>query len=123
MTSTMQGSVLSDHRATGTGDLEPRSGDRRLAWGVSPRMTGTKKRRSRGAATDTMRLFSHLELPQRICRPLQGLRINKRIAPIPGAHAPGYEYFAPAELFITSFDWRRSADPPSVLSEESLGDG
>jgi len=49
----------------------------------------------------------------------------KWVVPKPGAHAPGYEYVAPAELLITSFHsvWRVSLvleiDDSSVTSSVS----
>ena len=39
--------------AGGAGGPEPRSGERYLAWGVSPRIRSSQKKTSRGAAADS----------------------------------------------------------------------
>ena len=80
-------------------DHEPRSGERSLAWGVSPRMRERQNETSRGAATEISRPWLRFTRQPSICRPLRGLS-KFSCAANPGAHAPGYEYVAPSELFV-----------------------
>ena len=49
--------------------LEPRSGDRYIAWGVSPRIPAPNKIISRGAATDVRAVGLRLTPQSKICRP------------------------------------------------------
>ena len=49
--------------------LEPRSGDRNIAWGVSPRIPAPKIIISRGAATDVRTGGLRLTPQPKICRP------------------------------------------------------
>jgi hypothetical protein len=66
---------------------KPRSGDRQLAWGVSPRKTVPKKQTSREAATDNLKIkASAHETPKSVAP--SGLAVM--MLWIPGAHAPGY---------------------------------
>ena len=82
--------------------LEPRSGDRYLAWGVSPRFKSARKRPSREAATDVRALMPAAHAAGENLSPLQGSPIFPN-HPDPGAHAPGYECVAPSELAVVGF--------------------
>jgi hypothetical protein len=87
-------------------ECEPRSGERSIAWGVSP---GTKvKRKNEPRSGDRnleLKAVSHIAVisvplvslaQERSVAPSEGFLSN--IRPYPGAHAPGYEYAAPPAL-------------------------
>jgi hypothetical protein len=74
----------SENRCISSGGRQPRSGDRLLAWGVSPRELAQKNRRARnGRQTPSSAAASRLD------------QIRNAL---PGAHAPGYVSVAPSAL-------------------------
>ena len=87
-------------------ECEPRSGERFIAWGVSPRTKVKRKIKPRSGdrnleltavahiAVISVRLASLVQ--ERSVAPSGGFLSNFR--PYPGAHAPGYEYAAPPAL-------------------------
>ena len=87
-------------------ECEPRSGERFIAWGVSPRTKVKRKIKPRSGdrnleltavahiAVISIRLDSLVQ--ERSVAPSGGFLSDFR--PYPGAHAPGYEYAAPPAL-------------------------
>ena len=75
---------------------EPRSGDRLLAWGVSPRFRFAKNTKAAERRQKTKRRFLRLTPQAGICRP-SGACLHL-VDSLPGAHAPGYVSVAPSAL-------------------------